>query len=292
MANLNMSGRATAINPLTPNYVAGYGSNPYAFAKSGQQTAAYVDPNGPVGNAAYDAYLNSPEQIQYRSTFWGNPAMENLYQQQLEAIRPQYATNAGGSGGGSGSSTPAQQTPINPPPLEPSQVINAPTYDAGPGADDTWMTQNAYEEVYNTIAPTLWDTYERNVENPTINRFAGSGSLGSAVGGLSGAAADVLQTNRTQAGNSIANQAYTASQAPLLQQMTGDQQAASSQYQGALSALLAQYAAQANASSTEATQPYQATISQLEYPYQIFPGLFGGSMSQPVTTAGGGGGKK
>ena len=288
----NIFGRAPAINPTTPNYVAGYGSNPYAFAKSGDQTAAFVDPNGPVGNSAYDAYLNSPEQVQYRSQFWGNPQMENLYYQQLEAVRPLFASAAGGGSGGGGAAAPAPQAPVNPPPLEPSEVINAPTYDAGPGADDTWMTKNAYEEVYNTIAPALWDTYERSVENPMINRFAGSGTLGSAVGGLSGAAGDVLQNARMTAGNSIANQAYTASQAPLLQQMTGDQQAASSQYQGALSALLAEYAAKANASSTEATQPYQATISQLEYPYQIFPGLFGGSMSQPVTTAGGGGGKK
>ena len=308
----NLYGRDTGVNLLNQGNqqaIPGYGQNPYMFAKSGQQTAPYRDPNGPVGNAAYDAYLNSPEQIQYRSTFWGDPALESNYLNQLNAVRTgnaAFGSTGGFGGGGGGGTTPPISNINNPPVPPPPVVINAPDTGtaadgtavptgarAGTGAaDDSWMTENAFKQVYNMTAPALWDQYERSVENPLINRFAGSGSLGSAVGGLSGAAGDALQNARNTAGNSIAAQAYQLSQAPLMQQMTGDQQAAQAQYQGGLQALLAQYAAQANAASQEATMPYQATISQLEFPYQIFPGLLGGSMPQTVTTGGSSGGKK
>lgn len=273
-----------------PNYSTTGPPNPYSSLSADAGAPVYAFQGATPGSL--DAYAFR-QHLDAKGDDDRNPPL------QWQALGPL-------SGSGSGTSTtPTPVTPINPPPQPDPVVIDAPDYgDSGaqdyiagthvaPGGDVSSNPNqtNAFENVYNTIAPALWDQYQRSVESPLINRFAGSGTLGSAVGGLSGAAADALQNSRMQAGNAIASQAYTAAQAPLLQQMTGDQQAAQSQYQGALSALLSQYAAQSNAASQEALQPYQATVSQLEYPYQIFSGLLGGSMPQTVVT-GGGGGKK
>lgn len=130
-----------------------------------------------------------------------------------------------------------------------------------------------YDNVYNQISPSLWNAYNQNVENPLTNRFAGSGSLGSPVGGVSGAAMDVLENSRRKAGNDIASNAYQLAQAPLTQAMQAEN-----------TGLLAKFNADADARKTQSLMPWQAEIQKLQYPYQILPGLAGGTMPQPVTT--------
>lgn len=137
-----------------------------------------------------------------------------------------------------------------------------------------------YEAVYGKIAPTLWESYERSVENPLVNRFAGSGTLGSPVAGLSGAAADALEASRRKAESTIAGQAFQQAMQPLMTDYSGD-----------LQTKMAQYGAQVNAAMQGAMKPWEAMISQREYPYQILPGLISGSMPQPVVRQGGGGKK-
>jgi hypothetical protein len=141
-----------------------------------------------------------------------------------------------------------------------------------------------YAQTEQKIAPAFWDTYQRSVENPLINRFAGSGTLGSPVAGASGAAMDALANQRGIAGNQIASNVYQAAMNPMLQ-------AYQTEYGGEQARNLAQYGAQTNAAMQQALQPWQAQLQMKQYPFQILPSLLGGTMPQPVVEQPSGGGK-
>jgi hypothetical protein len=181
-----------------------------------------------------------------------------------------------------------------------------------------------FEQVYGKIAPSFWDMYQRDVENKLVGKYAGSGRLGSASGGLSGAAADALAEARSRAGNQIMSQAFQAAQQPLMQGYAGELQSAlakaGAEYGGGLqqmgldatnamraalanqataltagrynqqadlSRALAEYGAMTNAAMQQSLLPWQAQLSQATYPYQILPGMVGGTMPQPVVNSGG-----
>jgi hypothetical protein len=137
-----------------------------------------------------------------------------------------------------------------------------------PNIQDYMAGGTAYQNAYDKIAPTFWDTYKANVENPLISRFANSGSLGSAVGGLSGSAMDALMNKRSAAENQISSQAYSSAQTPLL----------------------AAYEAEKSAAMQKGLEPWKAQIEELQYPYQILPGIVSGTLpAQEVETQSSGG---
>lgn len=162
---------------------------------------------------------------------------------------------------------------------QPTLGWTTPTY-SGADVKDYIAGGKTYQNVYDQIAPSLWQSYESNVENPLINRFAGSGSLGSPIAGLSGASADALEASRRKAGNDISSQAYTLAQAPLTAAMNA-----------ANTGSLAQFTANADNAKTSATSNWQSQIQEMQYPFQILPGLLGGTMPTPVTTTSSGGKK-
>lgn len=137
-----------------------------------------------------------------------------------------------------------------------------------------------YENVYNKIAPSLWSSYEQNVQNPLVTKFAKSGTLGAPTAGVGGAAMTVLNDSRQKAGNDISSQAYQMAQAPLTQAMQAENAMNQSKY-----------AMQSSVAKAQAELPWQAQIQESQYPYQILPGMLGGTMPQPVTTTKSGGKK-
>jgi hypothetical protein len=138
-----------------------------------------------------------------------------------------------------------------------------------PNIQDYMAGGTAYQNAYNQIAPTFWDTYKSNVENPLISRFAGSGTLGSPVGGLSGSAMDALMGKRSAAENQISSQAYASAQQPLL----------------------AAYGAESNAAMQKGLKPWEAQMEELQYPYQILPGIVSGTLPPKEVQAQSSGGK-
>jgi hypothetical protein len=86
------------------------------------------------------------------------------------------------------------------------------------------------------------------------------------VGGVSGAAFDVLQANRGKAENQIVSQAYQSAQTPLL----------------------AAYQQASEAAKSQALDPWKAQIEELQYPYQILPGIVSGTLPPQVVEQSGG----
>lgn len=149
-----------------------------------------------------------------------------------------------------------------------------------PNIGDYIVGSNLYNQVYGTVAPSLWDTYQESVENPLINRFAGSGTLGSNLAGLSGSAADVLLDKRGDAEKNISSQVFQYAQQPL-----------SEGFQGALTEFAAENAmniANAQALNQAIGQPWEAGIQAAQYPYQILTGILSGSMPTPFVSQSGG----
>lgn len=140
-----------------------------------------------------------------------------------------------------------------------------------PNIQDYMAGGQTYQNAYNQLAPTFWESFQENVENPLIARFSGAGTLGSPVAGVSGAAMDALLGKRGAAEAQIAAQAHQSAQTPLM----------------------AAYSSEANAALQEAVKPWEANVEELQYPYQILPGVLGGSMpaqvvKQPAPEGGGG----
>ena len=129
-----------------------------------------------------------------------------------------------------------------------------------PDINDYIAGGDKFNSAYNMLAPTFWDTYQKSVENPLIGRFGGSGMLGSAMGGLSGAAANTLLSSRGQAENQIQSQAFQAAQTPLLAafQQAGEE------------------------AKIQGLEPWKAQLEELQYPYQILPGLVSGTLPPKV----------
>ena len=127
-----------------------------------------------------------------------------------------------------------------------------------------------FQNAYDQLAPSYWNTYNRDVENPLINRFAGSGTLGSAVGGVSGAAMDTMNNSRMKAGDAINAQVTQQIQQPLT----------------------TAYTAAANAATQEAIKPWEAQIEEYQYPWQTLPGIVSGTLppKEAESSDGGGGG--
>lgn len=159
-------------------------------------------------------------------------------------------------------------------------ALNIETPTATPvSASDYIPGGDQFESVYGKIAPSFWSSYEQDVENPLIGRFAKSGTLGSPVAGVGGSAMAALTQGREKASQDINKLAYESAQQPLLQALQGAQQMG-----------LADFSARSNAATQEAVQPWQALLQERQYPYQILPGILGGVMPQPVVTQQSGGG--
>ena len=150
------------------------------------------------------------------------------------------------------------------------QVPSAPQVSMAP-------TSEEFAAFESQLAPSLWGSYETNVEQPLIGRFAGSGALGSPMAGVSGAAMNALGQTREQAAKDIRNQVM----APFIQQQTLN-----------AGLLGTHFTQQAKAAREQALLPWQEQITMRQYPYQIMPGKLGGTMPQPVTTTHTSGGGK
>ena len=140
-----------------------------------------------------------------------------------------------------------------------------------PAAPQVSMAPSSAEfQAYESqIAPSLWGSYRTNVEEPLISRFASTGSLGSPSGGVSGAAMNALALSREQAQKDISNQIM----APFVQQQTVNAGLQGTRFKEA-----------SQAASQQALLPWQEAITMRQYPFQIMPGMLGGTMPQPVTT--------
>lgn len=139
--------------------------------------------------------------------------------------------------------------------------------------EDYLITGDYFKTISDQMSPALWSAYQENVEDPLAARYGQSGVLGSAVGGLSGAAADALAARRGQAGQNINKQVMDYAQAPLLQAFKEAQD-------------MAKFGSQQFNEAQRAN--WESAIQELQYPYQILTSLFGGSMPSTFVTQGGG----